>query len=95
VSDYRVTVRAQFDDGSTTEISRKLHYTSAGLHGRARLGEGDRDSAATAPDQRHPFVAFAIARPKRARKQKQSCRAQAAHAWIWPIANAAPDAWPA
>ena len=29
------------------------------------------------------FVAFAIARPKRARQQEQSCRAQAAHAWIW------------
>jgi hypothetical protein len=29
------------------------------------------------------LVAFAIARPKRAQEQKQSCRAQAAHAWIW------------
>ena len=36
MSDYRVTVRVQFDDGSTTEISRKLHYSSAGLH-----SEGD------------------------------------------------------
>jgi hypothetical protein len=36
VSDYRVTVRVHLDDGSTTEISRKLHYSSAGLH-----SEGD------------------------------------------------------
>jgi hypothetical protein len=28
------------------------------------------------------IVAFAIARLKRAREQKQSCRAQAAHVWI-------------
>jgi hypothetical protein len=29
------------------------------------------------------IVAFAIARPSRARERKQSCRARAAHAWIW------------
>ena len=28
-------------------------------------------------------LAFAIARSKPAREQKQSCRAQGAHAWIW------------
>ena len=38
------------------------------------------------------MVAFAIARPKRAREQKQSCRAQAAHAWIWAIASVSPFA---
>ena len=43
----------------------------------------------TVPDR--SFVAFAIARPTRAREQKQSCRAEAACAWIWAIAEARPS----
>jgi hypothetical protein len=35
------------------------------------------------PELGYRIVAFAIARPTRARQQKQSCRAEAAHAWIW------------
>jgi hypothetical protein len=41
-----------------------------------------------AVSRRDRIVAFAIARLKRAREQKQSCRAHAAHAWIWAIAGA-------
>jgi hypothetical protein len=72
-------------------------WASSRAVGRQRVNASGRNRSSTvAPirsDRPDRKVAFAIARPSRAREQKQSCRARAAHAWIWVEAVATRIAW--
>ena len=64
---------------------------TARLHMQSRVGHSDHqgpDGQAGSVVSRDRKVAFAIARPKRAREQKQSSRAQTARGWIWAKARA-------